>query len=271
MTVTEYEDVGAAERTSRKHGRRNWTSAVYGIAGVIIILVLWQLVTTLFKIPPYLMVGPWSVVKRVADQGSYFWGASVATLWESLLGFISGTIFGIVAAIAIHYSRTLRALFYPAVMAINTIPKVAVAPLLVVWFGFGYPSKVIVSLLIAFFPVLVSTADGLRSVPDELHELAAIERATPVRRFWKIDFVYSLPVLFTGMKLSVTSAVGGAVVGEFISGNIGLGYIINQGTALLDVSSMFASFVLLSLMAMLLFLLIDLIGYFLLPWARTSR
>jgi NitT/TauT family transport system permease protein len=126
---------------------------------------------------------------------------------------------------------------------------------------------VVVALWIAFFPVLVSAVDGL-GIPEELRELAAIHDASAWQRFRRIDFMYALPQIFTGMKVSITMAVGGAVVGEFIAGKSGLGYVIIEGEALVDLPSMFSAFLILALVAVVLFLIVQGIERVLLPWAR---
>ena len=244
---------------------------VLGILGLLTILVLWQIAVVALSLPRYLVVAPTTVVERMLQAPDYFLTNSAATLYESILGFIGGLVLGILSALLIYYVPLARACLYPSMIAANTIPKVALAPLLVVWLGVGMEAKVVVALLIAFFPILVSTIDGLASLPDELKELAEVDHASTWVRFRKLDAVYALPMLFTGMKVSIALAVGGAVVGEFVAGNTGLGFVINTGTALLDTASMFAAFVLLSLMALVLFLMVELAQRAMIPWARQSH
>lgn len=250
---------------------RQSESTILGILGLAVILVIWQVAVVGLALPAYLIVPPSTVIERMFQVPDYFWTNSVATLYESILGFIGGLVLGVGSALLIYYVPLVRACLYPSMIAANTIPKVALAPLLVVWLGVGMSAKVVVALLIAFFPILVSTIDGLASLPDELRELAEIDHASTWVRFRKLDAIYALPTIFTGMKVSIALAVGGAVVGEFVAGSVGLGFVINQGTALLDTASMFAAFVILSVMALVLFLLIEILERIMIPWARHNR
>lgn len=249
-------------------GRRLRSGVLAPIAGILVILVAWELAVDLFKIPKFLLVGPLAVLHSMASNPGYFATNSWVTLVESVLGFAGGAVLAIGAGLAVFYVPLLRSALYPILIGLNTVPKVAMAPLLVVWFSAGETSKIVVALLIAFFPVLVSTIDGLSGVPSELRELADIYKATALQRFLRIDFMYSLPSIFTGMKVSITMAVGGAVVGEFIAGQTGLGYVVIEGLALVDLPSVFGSFIAMTVMAFVLFLAIEAAERLLLPWAR---
>ncbi|KPC86944.1 nitrate ABC transporter permease, partial [Streptomyces sp. NRRL F-6602] len=164
-----------------------------------------------------------------------------------------------------------RSFLYPALIAIDTIPKVALAPLFIVWFGFGFESKAFVAMAIAFFPLVINTYDGLSSVPHELQELARINRASPWKKMVKIDFIYAIPSIFSGAKISISLAVGGAVVGEFIAGSKGLGYVILLANSQVDLPSMFAAFIVLAAIALTLFFLVDYAGRKLAPWKNHAK
>ncbi len=165
----------------------------------------------------------------------------------------------------------MRTFLYPALVAIDTIPKVALAPLFIVWFGFGFESKAFVAMAIAFFPLVINTYDGLASVPHELKELARINRASSFQRMTKIEFIYALPSVFSGAKISISLAVGGAVVGEFIAGSKGLGYVIMLANSQVDLASMFAAFMVLASIALILFFVVDLAGRKLMPWKTHAK
>ena len=170
-----------------------------------------------------------------------------------------------------HYSTTVRSFLYPALIAIDTVPKVALAPLFIVWFGFGFESKAFVAMAIAFFPLVINTYDGLRSVPHELQELARINKASQWKKMTKIEFIYAIPSILSGAKISISLAVGGAVVGEFIAGSKGLGYVIMLANSQIDLPSMFAAFIVLAAIALVLFFLVDLAGRKLVPWKQHTR
>lgn len=237
------------------------------VAGMLGILIIWELVVRLANIPAYLLVGPLDSLSQLYTRHNYFAHHLLATLQESLSGFAAGALAGIAFGVLVYYFSTFRNILYPSLVAVNTIPKVALAPLFVVWFGFGSVSKSTVALTIAFFPVVVATVDGLSAVPTELRELARINHASTWLRMRKIDLMYALPGIVTGMKISISMAVGGAVVGEFIAGSQGLGYIIQVANSQVNLPAMFASFILLAALALLLFGLVGLVGRILLPWA----
>lgn len=237
------------------------------LAGVLAILVLWELVVRVFAVPEYLLVGPVESLNEFVTRPEYYFPHIMVTLQESVIGFAGGAAAGVAFGVLLYYIPLIRSVLYPSLVAVNTIPKVALAPIFVVWFGFGLTSKSMVALSIAFFPIVVATVDGLASVPVELRELAKINRASNWLRVRKIDLIYALPSIFTGMKISISMAVGGAVVGEFIAGRQGLGYIIQVANSQVNLAAMFASFIALAAMALLLFVAVGGIGRLLLPWA----
>ncbi|GAA1256319.1 ABC transporter permease [Janibacter melonis] len=245
---------------------------VMSVVGITALLALWEAVVRVFDVPGYLLVGPWAAVTELTSDPSYFWEHSLMTLQASVLGFVLGALLGVGFGVALYYVPAIRHVLYPSLIAINTVPKVALAPLFIVWFGFGLESKVFVALTIAFFPLVISTFDGLASVPSELRELARINRASTWDQMRKIELIHSLPSIFTGMKISISMAVGGAVVGEFIAGNSGLGYVVLVANSQVALGTMFAAFICLAVMSLVLFMVVDVLGRLLLPWnVATSK
>lgn len=253
-------------------GSTNWrarsSAAAKPVFGVLTIFALWQAAVIVFRIPRFLLIGPIEALNEFVVRPGYYWQQSLVTLQEAVLGFVGGLVLGAVCGLVIYYVPLLRSTLYPSLIAANTIPKVALAPLFVVWFGFGTTSKAMVALAIAFFPVVVSTIDGVASVPAELRELARINQASTWQRFRKIDSIYALPSIFTGMKISISMAVGGAVVGEFIAGRSGLGYVILIANNMVNLAAMFASFIALAVLAMAMFLLVQALERIMMPWAQ---
>ncbi|OLL76496.1 Hydroxymethylpyrimidine ABC transporter, transmembrane component [Pseudonocardia sp. Ae168_Ps1] len=246
-------------------------AGVKAVVGILGLFAVWELVVALTDPPEYLLVGPVSAFVELAGRPGYFAENTVITLQEALAGFALGTALGVLCGAALHYSTTIRSFLYPALIAIDTIPKVALAPLFIVWFGFGFESKAFVAMAIAFFPLVINTYDGLGSVPHELQELARINRASAWKRMTKIEFIYAIPSILSGAKISISLAVGGAVVGEFIAGSKGLGYVIMLANSQVDLPSMFAAFIVLAAIALALFFLVDLAGRKLVPWKRHTR
>lgn len=240
--------------------------AAKAVAGILIALALWEALVRIFDFPAYLLVGPVSALAELFSRPGFYLGHSGVTLSEALAGFALGALLGVLFGAILYYLPALRHFIYPMLIAIDTIPKVALAPLFIIWFGFGFESKAFVSMLIAFFPLVINTYEGLTSVPAELKELSRINNASRWMQMSKIEFIYALPYIFTGMKIAISIAVGGAVVGEFIAGSSGLGYVILLANSQVNLPSMFAAFMVLALISLLLFALVDLIGRKLVPW-----
>ncbi|MFD6860913.1 putative aliphatic sulfonates transport permease protein SsuC [Streptomyces sp. ADI98-12] len=251
--------------------RESLVAGVKAAVGIIGLFVAWELLVLVIDPADYLFVGPLSAFAELIERPGYFAENTFVTLQEALAGFALGTALGVLCGAALHYSATARSFLYPALIAIDTIPKVALAPLFIVWFGFGFESKAFVAMAIAFFPLVINTYDGLSSVPHELQELARINRASPWKKMVKIDFIYAIPSIFSGAKISISLAVGGAVVGEFIAGSKGLGYVILLANSQVDLPSMFAAFIVLAAIALTLFFLVDYAGRKLAPWKNHAK
>lgn len=251
--------------------RESLITAAQAVGGLLGVLTLWELLVRAFQLPGYLLVGPLSAAEQLFSRPQFYVEHAWITLQEALAGFALGVGFGVLCGALLHYSSFLRSFLYPTLIAFDTIPKVALAPLFIVWFGFGFESKMFVAMAIAFFPLVINTYDGLSSVPNELKELARINKASRWKKMRKIDFVYALPSVFTGAKIAISLAVGGAVVGEFIAGSQGLGYVILLANSQVDLPSMFAAFFVLTAISLTLFFILDLIGKKLLPWRNEVK
>lgn len=261
----------AARPTSRMFGRDSLVTAAKAVTGITGLFVVWELLVVIFDPPEFLLVGPVSAFAELIERPEYFATNTFVTLQEALAGFALGTALGVLCGAALHYSATIRSFLYPALVAIDTIPKVALAPLFIVWFGFGFESKAFVAMAIAFFPLVINTYDGLGSVPNELQELARINKASSWKKMTKIEMIYALPSIFSGAKISISLAVGGAVVGEFIAGSKGLGYVILLANSQVDLPSMFAAFIVLAAIALALFFIVDFAGRKLVPWKNHAK
>ncbi|GAA3361126.1 ABC transporter permease [Saccharopolyspora gregorii] len=261
----------APARRRRGPDRESVLAAAKAVAGIVGLFALWEIAVRVFDPPEYLMVGPLSAFVELAERPGYFAENTFITVQEALAGFALGTALGVLCGAALHYSTTVRSFLYPALIAIDTVPKVALAPLFIVWFGFGFESKAFVAMAIAFFPLVINTYDGLRSVPHELQELARINKASQWKKMTKIEFIHAIPSILSGAKISISLAVGGAVVGEFIAGSKGLGYVIMLANSQIDLPSMFAAFIVLAAIALVLFFLVDLAGRKLVPWKQHTR
>lgn len=234
---------------------------------LIFLLVAWQAVSWLAEPPVWLLPSPTDV-----GQTTYEWRSDLPyhtgiTLYETIVGFVASIIFGIPLAIIIVYSRFLQRTIYPILLALQSVPKVAIAPLLLMWVGHGELPKIIVVFLVCFFPIVVSTATGMQAVPTALLDLVRSLSATNMQIFVKIRLPNAMPYIFVGLKVAITLAVIGAVIGEFVGSNAGLGYLILISTQQFNTALAFTAIILLTVMSILLFYSIEILEKWLVPWA----
>ncbi len=256
-----------------RRGRRPSLGAValYPATFLALLVVAWFAVTTTGLVQPYIIPSPVDTWKAFTDNPEYLWGHTLVTTGETLAGFVIAAVVGVLVAVLMVYSPTLEKTFYPLILFAQVIPKIAIAPLFVVWLGFGASPKVLVAVLMAFFPVVISGISGLRSVDPELLELTSTMGASRIKTFWKVRFPAALPELLSGLKVAATLAVTGAVVGEFVGANSGLGFVILQANGNIDTAMLFAALIIMSALGVLLFAIIQVAETLLIPWHASRR
>ena len=235
------------------------------------LVFIWWFVTSREMVKAYLVPSPGAVVDVFIEDAAMLARHTYITVYETLVGFFLAVLLGIIASVAIVYSPTIEKTLYPLLLIAQVVPKIAIAPLFVVWLGFGMAPKILVAVLIAFFPVVISGVAGLRTVDPELLDLSATMGASPFKVFRKIRFPASLPHLFSGLKVAATLAVVGAVVGEFVGANEGLGYLLLIANGNLESDLLFAGLIIMSLIGVVLFALIEVAERLLLPWHSSRR
>ncbi|MBO0869384.1 MAG: ABC transporter permease [Micromonosporaceae bacterium] len=248
------------------HGRVS--PAILPVVGLASLLGIWWGIVVAFDPSSVILPSPPEVVRSFLAQPGIMLGHAGHTLVETLLGFALATVIGWLVATALTASRIANRTLYPLLVALNAVPKVAVAPLLVLWLGFGLLPKVLLVFTICFFPVVISAATGLAATPPEFVELARSLEARPWKAYLKIRLPGALPQLFIGLKVAITLAVIGAVVAEFQGGtDAGLGYltIVYSGQGL--AAGAFVAIVLLAVMSVGLFYLVAVVERLLIPWA----
>jgi NitT/TauT family transport system permease protein len=238
---------------------------------LLILFGAWQIVVSLELFSKLVLPSPGSVMSALTEFAGPILEALGVTLVEVLLGFGLAVTAGLLFAIAISYSKLLNAVLYPWLLLLNATPKVAIAPVLLIWLGFGLAPKVAVGFLIAFFPVLIAAATGLQGVDDELHELARSFHASRWRRFVKIDFPHSLPSFFAGLKVAITLSVTGALLGELLSADQGLGFLLVSAVQQQLTALAFAIVMVIATTSMLLFGAVVALEWLLMPWTRRTR
>lgn len=244
---------------SRRHSYRavgdpvTWLPAVLFAAALI---GLWELLAHVLDVQPWLLPAPSEIARELGDSFSLHMEHARITLQEIVVGFVLAALLGVVLAAAISWSRIVERSLYPIVIASQTIPIITLAPLLLVWVGPEMTSKVIVVVLISFFPVVVSLVDGLRSADVEMANMMRTLGATRIQLLLKLRMPAALPYLFSGLKVAAVTAVIGAVVGEWVGGRGGLGWLMKVSGPQFRTDRVFAAIFVLSVAAVLLFVLV---------------
>jgi len=238
---------------------------------VLVLLVVWDLTIRLFRIPPYLIPSPWSVVQQLGAEWPRLLKESIPTTYATLGGFALSIAFGIPMALVIAYSRTVESFVYPLLVFSQSVPKIAIAPLFVVWFGFGMEPKVLITSVITFFPLLVNSIAGARSVDVDRLELAKSLGASRWQTFAKITFPSSLPFIFAGLNMAAVLSILGAIVGEFVGAQSGLGVLILQYNSNLDIASVYSLLVVLAAMGLTMHFSMRYLERRFCFWAQRSR
>jgi NitT/TauT family transport system permease protein len=235
-------------------------------ATLVVLVVLWEVAVRLFKIPTFVLPPPSLIATEAWAHRVHLPGHTWATLWETLAGFGLSIAVGVPLAVLIVSSPFLHNTIYPLLVITQSVPKVAIAPLIVVFMGIGETPKIIVAFLVAFFPIVVDTATGLNAVPPELLDLSRSLKASRFQEFLKIRFPTAVPFIFSGLKVAVALSVVGAVVGEFVQADKGLGYLIVVSTSFWKTALAFSAMVILSVMGIVLFALVALVEKVCFPW-----
>lgn len=236
-------------------------------ATLVGVLAVWEAAYHVFRIPRFIVPAPSGIVAETWEWRFRLVGHTWVTLYETLGGFALSVAVGTPLAVLLVYSPVLRNALYPLLVVTQAVPKVAIAPVLLLVLGHGEMSKVVVAFLVAFFPVVVDTATGLAATPPELLELSRSYRAGQLKTFLKVRFPMALPFFFSGLKVAVTLAVIGAVVGEFVGSDKGLGYIIISATSYWNANLAFGAMIILAAMAVILFGAVVLVERLVCPWA----
>ena len=238
---------------------------------LIAILVIWQLACTYFEVPDFILPAPSQIVTTlVVDWQDPLASATFVTLQEVVIGFIMALVTALLIAAALHMSVTARRAVYPLLIGSQTIPIVVIGPILAIIFGYTILPKVILVTLICFFPIVVTTIDGLASVDPQLTRMMRTLYGTRWSIFRRIEFPAALPSMFSGIRVAATYASIGAVFGEYAGSTDGLGYVMILATPMLQTSLVFAAIALLSLISICLFLMVTLAERILVPWAKVK-
>ncbi len=241
------------------------------IVAMIILLIIWEASVHGFGIPGYILPPPSAIGAKMVESYAVIFGHTVATSRTILLGFTASIIVSLPLAVAITSSPIMANTIYPFLVLTQSIPKVALAPILVVIMGANEMPRVVITFLVAFFPLVLAVAAGLKSVPAELIELGRACRANKWKELMRIRLPYAVPFIFSGLKAAITLSVVGAVVAEFVNADRGLGYLIVTSTAFFEVPLAWAALIVLSVLGIVLFQTVALIERICFPWAASDE
>ena len=262
-----------AERLSLAARMRERPEIPLAIALFVVIVGGWELIVRVADIPPIIVPAPSSVLLSLIDslQSPRFLVDLWITFFETMAGFALGAASGLILGALIGQFPLLERTLYPYVVAFQTIPKVAIAPIIVIWFGYGVSSKIVITATIAFFPVLANTIVGLRATPADQLELLLAYTADRWQVFWKVKVYQALPYIFVGLDVAIVLSIIGAIVGEFVGSQAGLGYLIMQRNFSMDMAGTFSILVVLSAMGMVLHAAVQFVQRRVVYWMEPSH
>ena len=255
---TETGAIIAGPAPQKEAGLANLRGIALPVGLAAIVLLGWQLAVTLGHIPPVILPSPVSITKYIIERYDILLMHAIPTTLESAASFVLATLLGIALAIIITYSQIAREALYPNLVFFQLIPKIALAPLFIIWLGIGSQSRIAFSVFIAFFPVVIATTAGFANVDKGMLRLCRSLTASEWQIFTSVRFPAALPHIFGGMKIAITLAIIGVIIGEFITAQAGLGYLIIFATARADTEISMAAIVVLCICGLLLYGLVAL-------------
>lgn len=245
----------------------------WGVPSLILIglVIGWELWVQLGDIPKWQLPAPSAIAQELGTSWDLLWKHTYVTLQEVIIGFFVALVSGLLLAAAIAYSKILERSIYPIIISSQTIPIIAIAPLLLIWVGYGIAPKVIIVALVSFYPIAVNTIDGLKAIDPNMVNMMRTLGASRWQIFTKLQIPTSLPYMFSGIKVGISISVIGAVIGEWVGASAGLGYLITYSQPLFLTARVFAAIVVLSAMGIALFLLAGFAERFMLSWHYAEK
>lgn len=264
-------EVRVQQARMERDRRARISGVVYPALVLLAALVLWEAGTRIMGVPAYILPPPSQIVKVMHEKMPLLLRHGWVSTTEIVLGFLLSVVVGIPLALATFLWPAFARSVYPLLVSSQAVPKMAVAPLFIVWFGFGLMPKVFIAFLIAFFPIVINTVVGLAGIEPEKIFLARSMGLSGTATFFKIRLPNALPSIFGGLKIAITLAVVGAVVGEFVGGEAGLGFLLMSANGSMDTPLLFAGLVGLTVIGIVLFLAIEVAERFAIPWHTSAR
>lgn len=251
--------------------RRIWSNVWPPLLAVILFLFIWQIATSLFQIDKWMLPSPTDISREAAAEGAGLWTHTQATLKLMLLGFSIGTAVGLLVAFTLHYIPFLRKALYPLIILSQNVPIIALAPLLMIWFGFGILPKIIVITLVCFFPIAVAAMDGLSRTDHVMLDYMRMAGASKWDIFIKLEVPYALPAIMSGAKIAATYSVMGAIIAEWIGASKGIGYYMMLQKSSFRTDRIFVAIAIIVTISLAMFLLISLLEKWLIRYRPSER
>ena len=236
---------------------------------LLALLLLWEWSVGFFAVPAYRLPAPSLVVQTIVNRFPLLLQHARITLYEAVVGMIFAVLIALVLAIVIHKLKVVKKMLYPIFIISQTVPIIALAPLMMIWFGFGTLPKIIIVVLVCFFPIVINLAEGLEGVDSDLIDLMKVMGASPSRIFLSVELPSALPSAFAGLRIAATYSIMGAVIGEWLGGNFGLGVFMLRSLNSYNTPSLFAAIVLVVTLSIGMFKLVDGAAWLMMPWQRT--
>ncbi|CAH1649598.1 Hydroxymethylpyrimidine ABC transporter, transmembrane component [Hyphomicrobiales bacterium] len=248
-----------------------WMRQLQTVASLVGAVLAWELAVRIFKTPEYILPAPSKVLYDLFRNYAAVLPASYYTMQPMVLGFLVAVVLGVLLALLVVYSHLFERIFYPLLVVLQIIPKIAIAPLFIIWVGFGLPSKVLLVFLLSFFPIVVNSIVAFKSIESDVYDLAKSYRASRLKIFWRVELPSALPSLFAGFKVAAALSATAAVVAEFVASDNGLGYLLLNYNGNLNTSMTFAVILVLSLLGLILYGVVELIERWAIPWHVSQR
>ncbi|MBR0857843.1 ABC transporter permease [Bradyrhizobium liaoningense] len=245
--------------SGKKRTRRGWLDRYSALLVGAVLVGAWQILVPLSGLSEFVLPTPLAIAKRIVSDASLLMAHTYVTLLEVVFGFAIGVLMGVPLALFIFYSKAFERAIYPILVGLQTVPKISLAPILVLYLGYGWAPKIVLAFLISFFPIVISTVVGLQSLDKNLVNLVRSMGANEWQTFFKLRLPAALPNIFGGFKVAVSLAVIGAVIGEYVAAERGLGYLQLQANSQFDTTLNFATVVTISALGVVLYYIIDMI------------
>lgn len=253
--------------TLKESGAKLWQP----LAAAVVVIGGWELVVRAFSLPQYLLPAPSTIVHDAAQSLPRLLENAASTGGVMVVGFVVAILLSIPLALAIASSPFLERTVYPWLLFLQMVPKIAIAPLFIVWFGFGIAPRLLVVFLLSFFPILINGIAGFRSLDNDVINLVKTTGAKGPTVFWRVTLPNALPQIFTGLKVGATVAATAAIIGEFVASDNGLGYLLLEYNGQLETGKVFAAIVILSAMGVALYYAVELFERIVIPWHSSTR